>query len=168
MTLSFTTQRLKVVEVDAHISSDERAQLLADVPQILTPTVVAALPPYFHGVNSFAAAEVWLEQMLAQSRLLRVQSVDGEVIGFLFIYVAPDNVAHIGYVLAQASWGKGLATELLQGLMIEARKTPWHKLVGGVDQGNLASVKLLKKLGFVAQEADENGVIMFEYVLTQS
>ncbi|MCE2571185.1 GNAT family N-acetyltransferase [Motilimonas eburnea] len=164
MTLSFTTSRLNVVEVDAHMPSDERAQLLACVPQILTPTVVAALPPYFHDVNSLAAAEVWLEQMLAQSRLLRVQTNVNEVIGFLFIHMA-DNVAHIGYVLGQASWGKGLATELLQGLMIEARKTPWHKLVGGVDQGNLASTKLLKKLGFVAQEADDNGVIMFEYVL---
>lgn len=168
MTISFATPRLNVVEVDPRISSDERALLLAYVPQILTPAAVAALPPYFHGVNTVAAAEVWLDRMLSQSRLLLVKSASGDVIGFLFIYVTPENVAHIGYVLAQAYWGKGLATELLKGFMMEASKTPWSQLVCGVDQGNLASVNLLKKLGFVAQEAGDNGVIMFEYVLFQA
>ncbi|MFO6424096.1 GNAT family N-acetyltransferase [Motilimonas sp. KMU-193] len=165
MTILFITPRLKVVEVDAEITGDQRAQLLESVINTLTPTVVTALPHYFHGVNTLAAAEVWLERMLAQSRLLLVKSVSGDVIGFLFIHVAPDNVAHIGYLLAQACWGQGLATELLKGFMMEASKTPWSKLVGGVDQGNLASANLLKKLGFVEQETDESGVIMFEYPL---
>jgi RimJ/RimL family protein N-acetyltransferase len=166
MTISFVTPRLTVVEVEADTSLSERSQLLACVPTILTPAVVAALPPYFHGVSSPATAEAWLDRMLSQSRLLLVKSASDDVIGFLFVYVAQGNFAHIGYLLAQACWGKGLATELLQGFMTDVGNTqPWQKLVAGVDQTNAASAKLLKKLGFVEQVTDESDVTVFEYIL---
>ena len=88
MTISFVTPRLSVVEVEACISLSERSQLLACVPTILTPAVVAALPPYFHGVSSPATAEAWLDRMLSQSRLLLVKSANNAVIGFLFVCLA--------------------------------------------------------------------------------
>ncbi|MCE2596430.1 GNAT family N-acetyltransferase [Motilimonas cestriensis] len=169
MTISFVTPRLTVVEVEADISLSERSQLLACVPTILTPAVVAALPADFHDVNTPAAAEVWLDSMLSQSRLLLVKSASNDVIGFLFVYVTQGNFAHIGYLLAQAYWGKGLATELLYGFMADVGNTqPWQKLVAGVDQTNIASAKLLKKLGFVEQMPDESSVAMFEYILPQT
>lgn len=164
MGLSFQTARLTVKEADLELSLSERSALHQRIPQILTPAVVENLPPYFHGIDSCHLAQQWLEHMLAESRLFLVSSDDGTLMGLLFAYVDNDNDAHIGYLLAQEFWGKGFASELLQGFISEVSNSEnWSKLIGGVDQTNIASAKLLKKLGFVERPAEDNGVIFFEY-----
>lgn len=168
MTISFQTQRLSVVEIVDSVALSERSDLLERVPAILTPAVVEHLPPYFHGVNSRGSADMWLERMLRESRLLQVTSKTNEIMGFLFICVENEHHAHIGYLLAQAYWGKGLATELLQGFIGAAASTEsWLTLVGGVDKANTASAKLLEKLGFTAQPQSENSLVFYEYRLSQ-
>jgi RimJ/RimL family protein N-acetyltransferase len=164
MGLSFQTARLTVKEADLELSLSERSALHQRIPQILTPAVVENLPPYFHGIDSCHLAQQWLERMLAESRLFLVSSDDRTLMGLLFAYVDNDNDAHIGYLLAQEFWGKGFASELLQGFISEVSNSEnWSKLIGGVDQTNIASAKLLKKLGFVERPAEDNGVIFFEY-----
>ena len=162
--LAFTTARLAVIEIAETLASSERSALLAQIPQILTTPVVEHLPPYFHGIDSVELADTWLTRMLSESRFFQVKLTTGETIGFLFAYVEDETQAHIGYLLAKEAWGKGLASELLQGFILEAsRSTPWVKLIGGVDRANLASAHLLKKLGFVERNRGENPVIFFEY-----
>ncbi|MCG9755460.1 GNAT family N-acetyltransferase [Shewanella insulae] len=162
--LAFTTARLAVIEIDEMLASSERTTLLARIPHILTAPVVEHLPPYFHGIDSVELADTWLTRMLAESRFFQVKFTTDETIGFLFAYVEDETQAHIGYLLAKEAWGKGLASELLQGFIHEAsRSTPWVKLIGGVDHANLASAHLLKKLGFVDQGGSESPVIFFEY-----
>jgi len=164
MGLLFQTARLTVKEADLELSLSERSALHQRIPQILTPAVVENLPPYFHGIDSCHLAQQWLERMLAESRLFLVSSEDGTLMGLLFACVDNDNDAHIGYLLAQEFWGKGFASELLQGFISEVSNSEnWSKLIGGVDQTNIASAKLLKKLGFVERPAEDNGVIFFEY-----
>ncbi|PIB16913.1 GNAT family N-acetyltransferase [Vibrio rotiferianus] len=168
MAISFESQRLTVVEITEGFDLSKHSHLLERIPQILTPAVVENLPPYFHEISSSEQARIWLERMLSESRLLQVEDEGQKLIGFLFAYVENDEYAHIGYLLAEEYWGRGLANELLQGFIYEVEKSEsWLKLIGGVDQSNIASVKLLKKLGFIAQPAKDSGVVFYEYTIPQ-
>ncbi|MDK9738258.1 GNAT family N-acetyltransferase [Vibrio sp. D404a] len=165
MAVSFTTSRLTVTELTAGSSELSVTSLIAEIPTILTPAVVENLPPYFHGVTSIELAEAWLNTMLSESRLFVVQSKECKYIGFLFAYEDEDDCAHIGYLLAESYWGKGLASELLQGFMNDVLpKEGWRKLIGGVDKTNLASAQLLKKMGFLEQ-SNSNGMVFYVYVI---
>jgi len=167
MSLSFTTKRLNVIEIDASSSMVEHHQLTIALPTILTPAVVANLPGYFHGIDSIAAAEKWLANMLNECRLLMLQSQQQEVVGLLFIYTE-NHDAHIGYLLAEQYWGQGLAFELLQGFInLTGTQSHWHKLIAGVDESNTPSIKLLKKLAFEEQASQENGMLFYEFNLNQ-
>ncbi|MBF4344461.1 N-acetyltransferase, partial [Vibrio anguillarum] len=112
-------------------SLTERSALVEQIPNILTPLVVENLPPYFHGITSVELATVWLDRMSSESRLLQVKSEAQELIGFLFAYVESESEAHIGYLLSEEYWGKGLASELLKSFIEKIVKTEsWSKLVG--------------------------------------
>ncbi|MCE9684892.1 GNAT family N-acetyltransferase [Shewanella sp. AS16] len=146
-----------MLEIARDAEPFELNALLLRVAELLTPAVVENLPPYFQGIESLADAERWLELMLSESRLFAVQDKDnGSILGFLFIYIEDAHDAHIGYLLGEAYWGQGLASELIRGLIalaIEAQE--WSKLIGGVDKTNQASSNLLRKLGFVELPAAE-------------
>lgn len=168
MAILFKTQRLTVVEVTKDYTFPESLYLLDRIPQILTPTVVENLPPYFHDIISSEHARVWLDRMLLESRLLKVEVENHKLIGFLFVYVERDHCAHIGYLLDQEYWGKGLASELLQGFITHVAKSePWRKLVGGVGSSNIVSAKLLTKLGFIKNSTRESNIAFYEYTIAQ-
>lgn len=165
MNLSFNTQRLNVIELNSNDTKSERTTLVNALPAILTPAVVANLPSYFQGVDSIAAAEKWLANMLNECRLLMLQSQHQEVIGLLFVYTEKHD-AHIGYLLAEQYWGQGLAFELLQGFInLACTHSYWRKLIAGVDELNRPSIKLLKKLAFEEQASKENGMLFYEFDL---
>ena len=167
MVISFNTLRLNVIEIDSNAAKSEQTALVNALPAILTPAVVANLPGYFQGIDSIAAAEKWLANMLNECRLLMMQSQQQEVVGLLFIYTENHN-AHIGYLLAEQYWGQGLAFELLQGFInLASTQSHWHKLIAGVDESNTPSIKLLKKLAFEEQASKENGMLFFEFNLNQ-
>lgn len=167
MNLSFTTKRLNVIEIDASSSMVEHHQLTIALPAIFTPAVVANLPGYFQGIDSIAAAEKWLANMLNECCFLMVQSQHQEVVGLLLIYTEKHD-AHIGYFLAEQYWGQGLAFELLQGFInLAGTQSHWHKLIAGVDESNTPSIKLLKKLAFEKQVSKENGMLFYELNLNQ-
>jgi L-amino acid N-acyltransferase YncA len=167
MAISFNTPRLNVIEIDSNAAKSEQTVLVNALPAILTPAVVANLPGYFQGIDSIAAAEKWLANMLNECRLLMLQSQQQEVVGLLFIYTENQD-AHIGYLLAEQYWGRGLAFELLQGFInLASTQSHWHKLIAGVDESNTLSIKLLKKLAFEEQASKENGMLFFEFNLNQ-
>lgn len=166
LAISFKSHRLAIVEITEEFSLSAHSYLLERIPQILTPAVVENLPPYFHGINSSKQARIWLERMLSESRLLQVETEDHDLIGFLFAYVENNNYAQIGYLLAEEYWGQGLASELLQGFICEVKASEsWLKLVGGVSSSNIASAKLLTKLGFVKQSDNDKDVVFYEYLI---
>lgn len=168
MAISFESQRLTVVEITEGFDLSKHSYFLERIPQILTPAVVENLPPYFHEIGSGEQARIWLGRMLSESRLLQVEADGQELIGFLFVYVENDEYAHIGYLLAQEYWGRGLASELLQGFINSVEKSePWLKLIGGVDQANIASAKLLQKLGFIEQPSNDSCVVFYEYLISK-
>ncbi|RDE19675.1 N-acetyltransferase [Motiliproteus coralliicola] len=167
MGLSFASSRLSVSELTGSLTSCKHTSLLERIPKILTPPVVENLPPYFHGIDSKELAEIWLDRMLSESRLFLVTSVEGTLIGFLFASVENDTDAHIGYLLAEDYWGKGLASELLTGFIGEiSNNESWVKLIAGVEESNVASANLLKRQGFIEQPNSGDGVVFFEYTIS--
>lgn len=171
MALLFTTSRLDVFEITTEMAQGEALELLGRIPQLLTPAVVERLPSYFHGIESQGDARLWLERMVSESRLFAVTLHSTNlIIGFIFAYVESesDTEAHIGYLLGKSYWGQGLAYELLQAFIKQANQTQgWTKLIAGVEANNLASSRLLLKLGF-AQRNAEGSVIFYEYPPFQS
>ena len=105
--------------------------------------------------------------MLEQSRLFTVYRENEHcLIGLVFLSSDSEGQAHIGYLLGEKYWGKGLAKELLTNFIeYVAKPGSWLKLVAGVDADNLASSRLLKKLGFVERDSSEASVVFYELSL---
>lgn len=170
----FTTPRLGVHEITRDASQEDVETLIACVPALFTPGVVENLPPYFHDIGTAKQATSWFERMIGESRLFVVSHAStGACIGFIFVYAGDKREAHIGYLLGEDYWGQGLASEVLTGFISHTQTHEnWSKLIGGVDRSNLASSKLLSKLGFIAQPGsenqsdNENNVIFYEYKLS--
>lgn len=81
-----------------------------------------------------------------------VDKVTGEKIGVVaYYYHKPEHKkAEVGFWIFPQYWNKGIATEVL-GAVIEycKQKKDIHRLEAFVEVGNLASSRVLEKLGFV-------------------
>ncbi len=102
------------------------------------------------------AVSNWIEELSKESDVYLVNMGQSEtLIGLLILVDEPQIEAalkvHIGYLLSQAAWGKGYASELLAGLLKETRKNAPMTLIGGVARGNEASAHILRKLGFLSE-----------------
>jgi len=143
----FETVRLRVRDRSAGPSAD---RLRADLTALLVPEVLAPLPPglAFQDGDSPAA---WLDALERQAMVKLVVSQAGAVVGLL-ILADPDGdgrAAHLGYLFRPDVWGRGLATELIEGLIIAARGyTGLVTLYAGVAPGNPGSSRVLEKAGF--------------------
>ena len=78
----------------------------------------------------------------------------GEMIGDVALHVTSDDDCQgkIGYTLARSFWGCGYAHEAVSALLSEfvfhTQKLNLHRMVAECDVENIASWKLLEKLGF--------------------
>ena len=81
----------------------------------------------------------------------------GELIGFVQATVYPDGHAGIAYELASAHWGRGLATDAVQGMLSElAAHYGVSRLSAVLNQENLRSRRLLERLGFALAPPGEH------------
>ena len=162
----FSTKRLEIVGVKSLLQSGyERPALLQDIVEVLKPSVVVSLPLHFHRINSDVQADAWLLKMEAESDLYVIKEKSSVgVIGFIFLYQADDGVFHLGYVFMESQWGQGYASEVLHGLIMQCKQAGLaRKLVGGVDEANLASIKVLQRSGFTPESKNNDGVIFYHY-----
>jgi RimJ/RimL family protein N-acetyltransferase len=169
--LAFSTQRLTVSDVASCLRTEaSKAALLSSIVELFSPSVIQSLPPYFHDIDSIEAADDWLTKMVSESHLFTVCLNDSEsVMGFVFINDSGEDSAHLGYLLAERCWHQGYGYELLQGIVERCRsKQLVGNLIGGVDEGNTASAKLLQKAGFVADVEDDNGITFYHCTLSSS
>jgi len=167
VSFSYQTLRLQVNEI---LNNNQNPDLLASVMQILTASVVENLPPYFHNVDSTSSAQEWLTQIMSEGRLFIVQLTgESKTIGFIFLSTENEGDAHIGYLLGESYWGKGYATEILKGLIdFIGSENKITRLIAGVATDNIASTKLLHKLGFKQNSSEDKSTIFFEYQLSQT
>jgi len=167
MICSYQTSNLQIGEI---LSSNQESDFYISVLEVLTPKVVANLPPYFQDIDSASLAKEWLKTIISDGRLFAVKLTDtNKAIGFVFLSTENSGDIHIGYLLGQSYWGKGYATEIVKGLIdfMEAEKQT-TRLIAGVASENIASIKLLNKLGFVHESSEDNGTLFFEYALSQA
>ena len=73
----------------------------------------------------------------------------------------------LGYIIGTKYQGQGYATEICEAILEYARENTYFERINTlIEEGNIASEKLTKKLGFVHEEDfDLNGKIMHRYIL---
>lgn len=163
----FETERLRCspwIEEARRIGAD----LPSTVAHLLTPRTTAALPPAWHGEFTTERATAWIEEQEVDSTTLLVTETSSrQPIGLVILAAVPAEGAdvdlRVGYVIEETWWGRGIATELLAGLVDWARRQPAiSSLTGGVDPSNVASIRVLERSGFQLVDADgEGGSILY-------
>ncbi len=78
-----------------------------------------------------------------------IRSPQAGLVGFVQATVYPDASANIAYELGSAFWGRGWASRATRAMLDElAEHDGVVRAFATVDQRNLASIKLLTRLGF--------------------
>lgn len=165
--LPFYTERLHVADWSDDLASPPRYQtLLTDLHTILTPEVLAPLPPSLAVVPGPDAIADWVRARRVESQVATIRSRQTEALVGLLILASFEGSgeaqAHIGYLFAQASWGMGYGSEMLAGLV---RNRGSVQLLAGVSTDNLGSVRVLEKAGFKRDEAGLlKGMLLYKYL----
>ena len=134
-----------------------RDDLASIVAGILTEPVTKTLPVAWHGAFTEERSRDWIaERDREGAGLLVVEKATGNPVGLVILFEVPSDdgiEVRIGYLLAEASWGLGFATELVDGLAQWCRAQPSiRSLAGGVAPDNPASRRVLEKNGFGPDE----------------
>ncbi len=89
-------------------------------------------------------------QLAIESRELNGEAPRGLIgdVAFHITRTTP-RMAYLGYSLAHRAWGKGYASEAVEKLLDYLfRVLDLHRVVADCDVNNLASIKLLERMGF--------------------
>ncbi len=155
----FETQRLEVRDWHSESWSAElKSNLPATVAGMLTASVTRSLPDAWHGDFTPKRGRDWIEERDGEGATLLVAESDAkEPVGLVMLFEldTDDGVeVRLGYLLAEAAWGKGFATELVAGLIAWCRRQAGvTSIAGGVARDNPASKRVLEKNGFVVSTA---------------
>lgn len=86
----------------------------------------------------------------ARARTFLIAHEDHGLVGVIGLFEDGDPAPEVGYWIARPFWGRGFATEALQGAMNWASRT-WHRraLMAGHFSDNPASGRVLEKAGFL-------------------
>ena len=144
----FESERLLVREWHSLLPSDWRPQALEQVVAgLLTDAVTRSLPPSWQGSYTSDRATTWIRERDEDgTTLLVVDKLTKKPVGLMILSDpgAKESRAgidvRIGYLLSEASWGRGLASELVKGFVSWCRAQPSiSTLEGGVSADNAAS-----------------------------
>ena len=158
---NFSTQRLLVREWHS-LSPDEWIQqdLEVVVQNILTTRVTRSLPPAWQGTYTLDRARNWVQERDDEGvTLLVVEKTSQLPIGLIILFETADGTdgseLRLGYMLAESAWGKGLASELIGGFVEWCQNNDVNSVTGGVERDNIASKRVLEKIGFVCEPSTE-------------
>ena len=118
------------------------------------------MPEGWQEVKTIADATDWIQKRAEESCFLTVQlRSTNEIVGFVFLYEEPSqdkySDLHLGYLMAEATWGKGIGSELIKGLVDWCEKAGDIKsITGGVETNNVGSIRVLEKNGFSKTTSD--------------
>jgi len=110
---------------------------------LVRPTWPQAFDAYWTGLRRLTA-----ERRAGRSLYLAIRA-DGAIIGAAAVTVAED-LANLGYWIGRPHWARGYMTEAAGGLcdwLFDRTREP--AIYSGVFDGNLASMRVQRKLGFV-------------------
>jgi [ribosomal protein S5]-alanine N-acetyltransferase len=127
------------------------SEIYAYIPQD-TPSDLAALEARYERLESRRSSdglEYWLNWIVL---------ANNEAIGRVEASVnIAEARADVAYVFAPGSWGQGFATEAMNAMLEHLqRDLRVRKFTANVDTRNLASIRLLERLGFAQVELIKN------------
>jgi [ribosomal protein S5]-alanine N-acetyltransferase len=131
----------------------------SDLPALLEVNNNDAVTRYlpYDSWKSMDDAQAWYERAMTRHetgivwQFVIVLRESGRAIGtcLFFNFDEPSHRAETGYVLGQVYWSKGYGHEAMKGLVAYAFDTlNLRRLEAQVDPRNVASCKLLERLGF--------------------
>lgn len=150
----YTTDRLTTVPWSTPLSAAE----LKELDGILDTEVTAFLPPHLLYEPGTTDVSKWASTFSRGSSVSSVRLLDtNELCGLILLRSEAASV-HLGYIFGKRHWGKGMATELLRGLMDQLTvQRHVGDIHAGVDRQNPASAAVLRKVGFHAMEPGKLG-----------
>ena len=80
-----------------------------------------------------------------------IDVASGAPLGLVLLFEQAENELRLGYMLAESSWGQGVASELIGGLVEWGERSGIRSITGGVAFDNPASSRVLEKSGFCLQ-----------------
>ena len=124
-TCQFETERLLVKEWHSLLTSDWQQKKLAQVVvDMLTEPVTRSLPESWQGSYTIERAEGWIKERDDEgTTLLIIDKLTRRVVGLMILIETEaqdgsgDTEVRLGYLLSEATWGKGIATELVNGFV---------------------------------------------------
>ncbi len=166
----FNTERLAVYDWTPTVEHQaQRLELETALTGLLTTRVLEHLPPSLRPQPGPDGVARWIDARVAESDILLVEQKDnGNLIGLMILSAEREYDAglkvRIGYLLAEAAWGQGIATELVAGFVAAMKPFKPVQVIGGVDKGNPSSARVLQKAGFIADVDNSHPDLVF-YVL---
>ena len=150
---AFDTPRLVVQDWRPDLTVPEKRKALETaLPSLLSAAVLEHLPPSLGLATCDGDIGRWIDARVAESTCLTVRErVSQDLVGLVIL--AEDRTGrpptiHLGYLLAQSTWGRGLGSELVAGLVGSFGEGARSRLIGGVGVDNPASARVLRKAGF--------------------
>ena len=154
---------LDLFETERLVLSGWRRDQLPDLVRLHGDPVVAKYLTH-HGQpwsmeEMEAALDQWIElyqtQRLGKMRVTRKS--DGVLVGRCGFGVEPTGEPELGYSLFPEFWGNGYAFEAASGMRDWIfRETDHEFFIGSADVRNMASIKILQKIGMIPTEVKPN------------
>lgn len=96
----------------------------------------------------------WEEQPLNAMGWSATLKSDGQFIGLCGIESVPDTAdGEIDYFFGKSYWGRGFATEVARAMIrFGLTNTAWNRIVAYIVPANIASVRVIERLGFVYEK----------------
>ncbi len=170
LTGGFQTPRLIVEEWHSLTPRDwEQEHLAVVVVELLSPAVTRSLPEAWQGVYTREWAGVWIEERDQEgTTLLAISKTDRLLIGLMILSGSgedgPDGDGsgpveiRLGYLLAEKVWGKGYATEMVEGFVRWCRtQESISGITAGVGRVNRSSRNVLEKNHFQLEPQSASG-----------
>ncbi|CAM9263767.1 unnamed protein product [Chrysoparadoxa australica] len=152
---SFETARMIVGPMDTPLDGEE--ELARALSSVLTADATSSLPAPWQGDYPLERARQWLKELEEDASLtpLLVTSKTAlglpQVLGVVLTFDCRPEL-RLGYILRREAWGKGLGTEVVQGLLQWLKnESSFDSVAAGVGGDNIGSQRVLEKCGFQLQ-----------------
>ena len=100
-----------------------------------------------------------LEERGPQGLFVIELSCTGEAIGYCGLIESDHGEPELAFELLRDFWRNGYATEAARAVIVYAQSTGVTRLLAGVREWNIASRRVLAKLGFVETGIVETGIV---------
>lgn len=124
-----------------------RIEDLEDLYEYLSDSEVVRFEPY-KPMTKEEVEENLLWRIRTDEMIAVEQKENHKMIGNIYFGKRDFESLEIGYIFNRAYWGKGYAYESVEALMKAAFQQGIHRIYAECDPVNIASWKLLERLGF--------------------